>query len=301
MTTSLTSGLPRRETWTQPPPALGRRPHPDHCVVSVRPRDGLAVARDQPLRDLHDDGGDVGSAQVVLALSLVAGELSEVDAVEGGAEIDEERVLALTCEHLRAARERPHGPVRELLIVRERLGADVRRRRWGAASQYALARRFAAAAVAVPLLHARVALDDVQLRIAVPARSRKGVQERVLVPDRRLELVPVADVRTAVPGVVDVDVVPGPVVPAEEVRAVGRNLSRDPVRRDRERTRCVLRRPRIRVGVVRRRVERDARRLAVARAEPERDRYGRRGKRRDGEWELPHGRVLLWTAMKRAP
>ena len=44
------------------------------------PGDGLVVLGHQPLGDLHDDRVDVASAQVVLALALVAGELADVDA-----------------------------------------------------------------------------------------------------------------------------------------------------------------------------------------------------------------------------
>ena len=92
----------RRAAGHLEPPALGGGPHADDRVARVGAGDGLAVLGHQPLGDLHDDRVDVHPAQVVLALALVAGELADVEPVEGRAQVDEERIVALADEHLRA-------------------------------------------------------------------------------------------------------------------------------------------------------------------------------------------------------
>ena len=65
-------------TWSR------RRSVVDHTPTTAFRASGPETARwfasDQPLGQLHDDRVDVVSAQVVLALALVAGELAEVDA-----------------------------------------------------------------------------------------------------------------------------------------------------------------------------------------------------------------------------
>ena len=145
-------------------------------------------------------------------------------------------------------------------------------------------------AVPVPLTGDVVGLHDVELRIVEARDSGQRVQERVLVPDVRLELELVTDVVLPVTRVVDVDVVVGAVVEPVEVRTARRILERDPVRHHRQLPGGVVRRERVDVGVVRGRVERRVRGFAVARADAHRhgDEY-----RRDGggqsQGQLPHG------------
>ena len=125
-----------------------------------------------------------------------------------------------------------------------------------------------------------------------------------------LELPPVGDVLVAVTGVVDLDVVARLGIELAEVRAAGRLLERDPVGDDRQAAWRVLRREGVDVGVVRRRVEHDAGRLAVRGAEDHRDdhcRGGQRGQeRRADDTGSAHagllgvGRVPILTARRRS-
>ncbi len=261
MTTSLTSGLPRRLTWTSPRVlalraglaqvararaearrrrhgdalAVRRRPHADHGVRRLGAGHGLVVTRDVGLRDLQDDRVDVVAREVVLAAAGVAGAVADVDRVERRAEVDEERVVGLADEDAAAAVQVPHRRARDGPVVRERLRADVVRRDGQVGAEH---RAAGLPAVAVRLAHDRVGLLHVELRVADRRDARQRVQERVLVEDLRLELEPVADVEPAVAGVVDVEVVPRAVVEAVEVRPACGILERDPVRDDRERVRA---------------------------------------------------------------
>ena len=259
------------------------------------------VLRHQPLGQLHDDRVDVESAQVVLALALVAGELADVDRVEGRPEVDEERIVALADEQLGAVTERADRSVHEVVVVRERLRPDVGRSDGQPAGDRLRLHAVVPVAVAMRLAHDRVTLDDVQLRVAEPAGARERVQERLLVADLRLEAEPVADVGLAVARVVDVDVVAGAWVERVEVRPVRRHLAWNPVRGDGQRAGCVLGGPRVGVRVVGRRVERDARCLAVARRQRERNHEGARSQRCKGKQQLAHSESSFWEPRRPGP
>ena len=163
MTTSLTRGLPRRLTWPSPWSSETRCPRSDaleaaalatglwrvtcntgryveaHTPTTALERLGvggrLVVARDVALGDLQGDRVDVVAGEVVLAAALVAradahaARHVDVDGVEGRAEVDEERVVDLAGEDLAAARQALDGLVGDRVVVRERLGPDVVRRR----------------------------------------------------------------------------------------------------------------------------------------------------------------------------
>jgi hypothetical protein len=244
--------------------------------------DRLAILRHPELGDLEDRGRGVHSGEIVLAQALVSGALTHVDRVERGAEIDEERVVARSHEHLRAVTQGPDGLLGELGVVGERLRPDI-----GRCDRQVPRDSLLAGDLAVPqdLSGEVVPLHDVQAGIAEILRPRIRIEEGVRVPRLGLELELVPEIGNPVAGVVDVDVVLRPVVEPEEVRPVGRYLTRDPVRRDRQRLRRVVGRVRVHVRVVRGWIQGDIRRLAVARAEPERDRDRRGGNRHDHDRE----------------
>ena len=271
------------------PATLGRGPDAYDRVLGGRAGDGLAVARDLLVGHLQDDRVDVVARQVVLASALVtgAGAGAEVDGVERHPQVDEERVVTLAGEHLSAAPEVPDRGACHRVVVRERLGAGVVRRDREVVGDPLLTDLLP---VLVPLAEEVVGLHDVELRIVEARHSGQRVQERVLVPDVRLELELVTDVVLPITRVVDVDVVVGAVVEPVEVRTARRILERDPVRHHRQLPGRVVRRERIDVGVVRGRVECRVRGFAVARADAHRhgDEYRRHGGRQS-QGQLPHG------------
>ena len=298
MTTSLTSGLPRRLTWTSrslprqsssrgarafarlrlgglggvralqavdlQALAIGARPDPDDGVARVGGRDVLAVACDVGLRDLQGDRVDVVAREIVLAATGVAGAVADVDRVERRPEVHEERVLDLAGEDLAAALQRLDRLRGDGVVVRDRLRPDVVRRD-GHVTRDAVDVDQAPALVVV-LTRDVVELLDVELRVVDRGDARQRVEERVGIADLGPELEPVADVVVAVARVVDVQVVRRPVVEAVEVRAPGRILERDPVGDDRQRVGRVGRDEGIDVGVVRGGIDRRERSLAVGRA-----------------------------------
>ncbi len=271
-----------------------RRSVLDHTPTTALPRVGarhrLAVLRHPLLRDLEHGGRGGVPGEVVLPPALVARALAHVDRVERGPQIDEERVVTLSHEHLRAVAQGLDRLVDEVLVVRERLRPDVRRRHGELVGNLL---RVLHPPVLQRLPDQVVALNHVQARIVKVLCTRARIEERVRVSDIGLELEQVPDVGNAVAGVVDAHVVPRPVVEPEEVRTVGRNLARDPVRRDRQRVGPVLGRECVDVGVVGRWIEGDVWRLPVTRAEPQRDR-DRRGRNRSSHdpeafvWRFPH-------------
>ena len=89
------------------------------------------------------------------------------------------------------------------------------------------------------------------------------VEERVLVPQRRVELELEREVRQCVPVVVDEDRVEDVVAELEEVRSAGRPLEGHEVAQDRDRRRVVRADERVDVGVVGDRVLADARGFAM--------------------------------------
>ncbi len=252
---------------------LRGRPDADDGIRGVGCRDRSPVPGDLSLGDLHDDGLDVVAGDVVLAATGVARAVAEVDRVEGGAEVDEERIVALAGEHASAAR---HGPDRaggDGRVVGHRLGADVARRHGQSACD---ARRPEDPATPHRLADDVVALGDVHVRVVDRRDLRERREERVGIADAGPEGEAIANVGVTVARVVDVDVVPGPVVEAIEVRTAGGILERMPVGHDGQRIRRIARRERVDVGVVGGRIHRDVRRFAVARADAERNRYGAR-------------------------
>ena len=114
--------------------ALGARPHADDGIVGLRVCDGLVVTRDLGLRHLEHERVRVVGGHVVLAAALVAepdvgpAGLVDVDAVEHGAEVNEEGVVGRADEALAAALQAPHGAGLDRRVVRDGLRADVVRR-----------------------------------------------------------------------------------------------------------------------------------------------------------------------------
>ena len=104
MTTSLTSGLPRRETWTYVPLV------DFFCVVDQIADDrvllGVALLGDPPLGHLERDRLDVETGERVVA---GLGEVTAVEQVED-AQVEEERVLGLADEGLDVLRRGSSSP-----------------------------------------------------------------------------------------------------------------------------------------------------------------------------------------------
>ena len=190
--------------------------------------------------------------------------------------------------------------VGDRVVVGERLGPDVVRRRGQALGQQLVAHLMAALVALAP---DRVGLHEVELRVVDRADARQRVEERVRVADLGLELEPVADVVLAVAGVVDVEVVRRPIVEAVEVRAAGRILERDPVADQGHRPWSVGGHEGVDVGVVRRRVERRQWRFAVARSRAGSNREHacrkRRQQRHRQDRELAHEAAPPWEVVGR--
>ena len=247
---------------------VGRRPDAD----DVRARVDLAD------RDLQRDRVDAVAGEEVLAAAGRAGALAEAERVEDLPDVAEERVLTLACERGHPACERLDATCRERAVARRRPRPDVVRRS-----------------------HARS--DDLRpaafdLRHRVRLRGRPQERDRSAL----LELEPVGDLGPAVAGPVEVDVVAGRRRELVVHRPGRRILRGDPVRDDRQHVRPVDAPERVQVGVVRRRILRDQRRLAVAgscggaRLRPPGDGYGHseccHSSRHCGELELVHFLLL---------
>ena len=229
----------------------------------------------------------VVAGQAVVAAALVAqadagtSRSVDVDQIERRAKVDEERIVALTREHLTPTGDRVDRRCDETRVVGRRLGADV----VGWRQQVATERldRLDLAVGPERDLADVICLNDVQVLVraggGVEGDGAAVVQEGVRVLDRRVELESIGDVFGAVTGVVDLDLVPDVVRETEEVRATGRLLKRDEVRDEGRGVGLVWADECVDVRVVRRRVLADTWRFAVAGAPRER-RDHRRGSSR---------------------
>ena len=152
--TSLKSGLPSRETWTNGP-VSSLRPKPGSqtrafCRLAVVQMPTLrrgqgrvgrrdAVGGDVGDRHLDRDAVHVGGRESSSRPAprcrgrqpervVQVGDRSQVAQVKDGAEVDEERLGSLTGEDHAAVRHRVHRGTRERRVVRRRQRADVARR-----------------------------------------------------------------------------------------------------------------------------------------------------------------------------
>jgi hypothetical protein len=145
------------------------------------------------------------------------GERSRVEQVEDRAEVDVEALGPLPGEHPAATAEVAYRRVGELPVVRSGQWADVA---WRAGHTLG---ELSGAAAGVLAGH-RVELAAVPVRRVEGADRARVVEERVGVADLGGEPELVGDVRVAVAGVVDVDLVEDVVAELVEVRATGRRL-----------------------------------------------------------------------------
>ena len=264
---------------------LGRGPDTHRGVGRAGVRDGVPVTGDLRLRNLENDRLDRIAGEVVDPTALVAqAGAGQVDRVEDPAQRREERVLALTGEHLAATGQALDRSRRRLLVVRNGLRPDVARGRRNILGDDLR--------MAVGDPGHRVGLRDVPVR-AVDRVDRLPVrvQERVGVRGLRVEVEPVPDVGNAVTGVVEVQVVVRVVVELVEVRPAGRVLERHPVPDDRQCAGSVLRREGVGIRVISRRIDRGQGRLSMRGAKAQRHRDRQRSERCE-QCELPHHFLL---------
>ena len=227
------------------------------------------------------------AGEVVLAATARPSAVAEVDRVERRTEVHEERIVTL--DRRTPCRRPALGDrlVGDLVVVRDRLRADVVGGHEGVLHDLLVAHAVRARCRAVMLATVVLALGGActavmpLAAVLAPLAGLFRVVAAALAVDQPVHVVrletfsfglsierhsgaayrnelapflglvpepePVADVGLAVAGVVDVDVVPRLLVELVEVRAAGRVLERNPVRHDRQR---VLR---VRRGVTHRR------------------------------------------------
>ena len=243
MTTSLISGLPRRETWTHWFFALPWSTVSFWRSVAAQHADRVVAAVvELRLRDLQRDRVHAVAGEEVLPASGRAGACSNRDEIEDRADVGEECIVTLTgeCGHAVAQGVDPLGGERR--VVRSRARADVVRRRLQVRSD-----------------DGRMAARHLRDRVGL-----LGVPEEEL-PCVTLEPEVVRRVRLRVAVSVDVDAVPRRRAERVVVRPGRGILARNPVGDDRDGVRLVRRHECVQVGVVRTRVLRDQRRFPVTR------------------------------------
>ncbi len=196
---------------------------------------------------VHQPGSD--------ATDVIAGERTQVPEVEHSTQIDVEALGPLAGEHLGRQRPFPHRVDRrtgQRRVVGGGQRTDVARRAQEAGSEHD---RGGEPAVGEPVDPCqRVGL------LPVPVRRRRRGRQRgdrsVVVEERRRDVVDgreselVADVRGAVPGVVEVDLVEHVVAELVEVRSAVRRFEGDVVGDQRHRPLGVRAHERIQIGAV---------------------------------------------------
>ena len=226
----------------------------------------------------------VVAGQAVVATALVAQADAgtsrgiDVDQVKCRAKVDEERIVALTREHLTATANLVDRRRDECRVVGGRLGTDIVGRRQEVAPNRS--DRLDLAVRPERHLGDVIPLNDVQV-VVRPCRRvvhdlAAVVQEAAGLPGVRVKPESIGDVLVAVTRVVDLDLVSDVVRKPEEVGASGRLLKRDEVGDERRGVRLVGADERVDVGVVCCRVLTDPWCFAVAGAPCER-------------WENGHG------------
>ena len=212
---------------------IRRGPYADHVVVAVV---------EHRLRHLQCDRVHAVAGEEVLAAPVRACAAADRDEVEDRPDVREERIVTLACEHGAAVGERLDALRGERVVVRGRARPDVVGRGHEARSD-----------------DRRLPVDDLRNGVALLRVAEEELARQVGEPELP------GDVRVAVAVRVGVDVVPGGRAERVVVRPGCRILTRDPVGDDRRRRRLVGRHERVQVRVVRRRVLRDQRCLAVTR------------------------------------
>ena len=211
------------------------------------------------MRVVAGHGVAPGSAGSEIAVDRI--EWAEAGQVEHRAEIDEERIVALSGEYFDAAAQRRHRRGQRV-VVRSRARPDVvgRRREVGRrAAEHARVSR-----AVLDEGHA-VGLRPVPRRIG-ERRDRPGVvQKRVGVARLGVEAELVGQILLRIAVVVDVDLVEHRVVEGRKVRPAGRRFERNVVGDDRDRIGSIRAQERVQVGVVGHRVLADEGRFAVTR------------------------------------
>ena len=279
--------------------AAGCTPDAEHRLGAGHVFGNRVVGRQLADRDLDRDRVDVERLQGVHAgrhhrrNQVQVLERTQVGEVEDRPEVDEERIVALACEHRLPRRQGVDSGLGERRVVRRRARADVARRARQSAGEHLCLGLvgvpmsvFVSVRVAVPFAAVlagglrflrlglpvrrvdarhRVELALVPVRIAQRGDRARVVEEGVGVEQLLLKAELVRDLGQPVAVVVDVDRVENVVAELVEVRAACRSLGRYVVGDDRHRVRLVGADERIHVRVVGDWVLADLGRLSVRR------------------------------------